>query len=222
MLLTLLFGPIDPLTDACGADPGIACEWIFELTGNESAARFTEWLVAKPAKVLLVLLVAYIANRIVKRTINHFVARLVAQREARAAARQQEEVEGRLAVLANRAREKAQELATQAERGKQRAQALGSVLRSLSGFVIYGLALMIVLAEFGVSLGPLVAGAGIVGIALGFGAQKLVQDFLSGIFMLIEDQYGVGDVIDVGDATGLPPDHPPPRRARHGVARPQR
>jgi small-conductance mechanosensitive channel len=69
--------------------------------------------------------------------------------------------------------------------------------------VIYGLAVMIVLGEFGVSLGPLVAGAGIVGIALGFGAQKLVQDFLSGIFMLIEDQYGVGDVIDVGDATGV-------------------
>jgi small conductance mechanosensitive channel len=202
-MLTLLLGPDAPLIDACGLDPGIACEWIFELTGNESVARFTEWLVAKPAKVLLVLFVAYVANRLVRRGIDHFVARLIAQREASAARRQVEEVEGRFAILANRAMEKAQRLAEQAERSKQRAEALGSVLRSVASMVIYGLALMIVFGEFGVSLGPLVAGAGIVGIALGFGAQKLVQDFLSGIFMLIEDQYGVGDVIDVGEAAGV-------------------
>ena len=202
-MLTLLLGPIDRLAEACGADPGVACEWVFDLTGNESMARFAEWLLAKPAKVLLVLFVALVANRLLRRGIDRLVARLIAQREAAAARRQAEEVEGRLAVLANRAMEKAQRLAEQAERSKQRAQALGSVLRSVASMVIYGLALIIVLGEFGVSLGPLVAGAGIVGIALGFGAQRLVQDFLSGIFMLIEDQYGVGDVIDVGDATGV-------------------
>ncbi|MEE9206231.1 MAG: mechanosensitive ion channel family protein, partial [Acidimicrobiia bacterium] len=89
------------------------------------------------------------------------------------------------------------------ERSTQRAQSLGSVLRSIASLVIYSMAAIIVLAEFGVSLGPLVAGAGIIGVAIGFGAQTLVKDFLSGIFMLIEDQYGVGDVIDVGDATGV-------------------
>ena len=60
----------------------------------------------------------------------------------------------------------------------------------------------VILGELGVNLGPLIAGAGIAGVALGFGAQSLVKDFLSGIFMLVEDQYGVGDVIDVGEATG--------------------
>ena len=61
---------------------------------------------------------------------------------------------------------------------------------------------MMLLGEFDINLGPLIAGAGIVGVAVGFGAQSLVRDLLSGIFMLIEDQYGVGDVIDVGDAIG--------------------
>src|SRR5215210_375243 len=56
--------------------------------------------------------------------------------------------------------------------------------------------------ELGLQLGPLLAGAGIVGVAVGFGAQNLVRDFLSGIFMLIEDQYGLGDVIDAGPAAG--------------------
>jgi small conductance mechanosensitive channel len=60
-----------------------------------------------------------------------------------------------------------------------------------------------VLGTFAINLGPLIAGAGIIGIALGFGAQDLVKDFLSGVFMLIEDQYGVGDIIDAGEATGV-------------------
>src|SRR5205807_6180043 len=62
---------------------------------------------------------------------------------------------------------------------------------------------VMIFGELGLSIGPLVAGAGIVGVALGFGAQNLVRDFLSGIFMFIEDQYGVGDVIDVGPASGV-------------------
>ena len=61
---------------------------------------------------------------------------------------------------------------------------------------------MLVLGEIGFQLGPFIAGAGIVGVALGFGAQNLVKDFLSGIFMLLEDQYGVGDVVDLGEASG--------------------
>src|SRR5207248_1320370 len=61
---------------------------------------------------------------------------------------------------------------------------------------------LVVLGELGINLAPLIAGAGVLGIALGFGAQTLVRDFLSGFFMLVEDQYGVGDVIDVGGTVG--------------------
>jgi small conductance mechanosensitive channel len=76
------------------------------------------------------------------------------------------------------------------------------LLRSVTSLVIGVLALMLVLGEVGFDLGPFIAGAGIVGVALGFGAQNLVKDFLSGIFMILEDQYGVGDVVDLGSATG--------------------
>ena len=61
---------------------------------------------------------------------------------------------------------------------------------------------MLVLGELGVNLAPLLASAGIAGIALGFGAQNLVKDFIAGLFMLLEDQYGVGDVVDLGEASG--------------------
>ena len=87
-------------------------------------------------------------------------------------------------------------------RSAARAATIGQVLRSLSSAVIYTFAAMYVLAELGLQLGPLIAGAGVAGVALGIGAQSLVRDFLSGMFMLIEDQYGVGDVIDVGVASG--------------------
>ena len=59
------------------------------------------------------------------------------------------------------------------------------------------------LGEIGVNLGPLIAGAGIAGVALGFGAQSLVKDCISGLFMLLEDQYGVGDIVDLDEATGV-------------------
>jgi small conductance mechanosensitive channel len=68
--------------------------------------------------------------------------------------------------------------------------------------MIYGVAFMMVLAEFGVDIAPMLASAGVVGLAIGFGAQNLVRDFLSGIFMMLEDQYGVGDTVDVGAAVG--------------------
>jgi hypothetical protein len=88
------------------------------------------------------------------------------------------------------------------ERRKQRVRALGAVLNSVASIVIVFIGGYIVLGDFGVDLAPLLASAGVVGVAIGFGAQSLVKDYLSGIFMLVEDQYGVGDVITVGDATG--------------------
>jgi len=194
----------DTVVTPCGDASGLVCDWVFDLTGNESAARFADWLVAKPAKVLLIFLIALAANRLMKRGIRKMVDRLIAQREERARIRREVELgDGRFAALRARAMEKAQLLAAQEARGKQRALALGAVLRSTASIAIYSLAGIITLAEFGVSLGPLVAGAGIVGIALGFGAQSLVKDVLTGIFMLIEDQYGVGDIVDLGDATGV-------------------
>jgi small-conductance mechanosensitive channel len=88
------------------------------------------------------------------------------------------------------------------ERRRQRAETLGSILRSIASTVVLAVGGAMVLSELGLDLTPIVASAGIVGVAFGFGAQNLVKDFLSGMFMLLEDQYGVGDVIDAGPATG--------------------
>jgi small conductance mechanosensitive channel len=88
------------------------------------------------------------------------------------------------------------------ERRALRARTLGSLARSIVTAVIAAIAVVMILAAFGYNVGPLLASAGIAGVALGFGAQNLVKDFLSGVMMLLEDQYGVGDVIDMGEATG--------------------
>lgn len=107
------------------------------------------------------------------------------------------------AELGSRARQiltRAGGLASQ--RQKQRIATLGSLLRNVVDVVLVAITLLTVLAIFGVPMGPLIASAGVGGVALGFGAQSLVKDYLSGIFMLTEDQFGVGDLIKVGDLTG--------------------
>ena len=88
------------------------------------------------------------------------------------------------------------------ERRTQRAEAIGSVLRSFASIVIMGIAVVLVLGELGINLAPIVASAGVVGVALGFGAQNLIKDFIAGIGIILEDQYGVGDVVDLGEASG--------------------
>jgi hypothetical protein len=94
------------------------------------------------------------------------------------------------------------EVAIVDERRKQRVRALGAILRSIASITIFSIAGFVILGDLGINLAPLLASAGVVGVAIGFGAQSLVRDYLSGIFMLVEDQYGVGDVITVGNATG--------------------
>ena len=109
---------------------------------------------------------------------------------------------GRLSLGAGRAKAPSpSELAT-ATRRVQRAKAMGSLLKSVITGVLVAVFGTMVLAQVGVNIAPIIASAGIVGVALGFGAQSLVKDFLTGIFMILEDQYGVGDVVDLGEAIG--------------------
>lgn len=181
--------------DACG-DPGEAsyvCRQVFEWTESELLAKGADWFVARPLSVLLILVVAWAANRLARRAIRRFVEHA-----------KDDEFQRRVASVRRRTGVALLDTGpvTSARRA-QRAEAIGAVMRSITTGVVYSLALLLALAELGVELGPLIAGAGIVGVALGFGAQSLVRDFLSGGFMLIEDQFGIGDVIDVGDAIGV-------------------
>ena len=88
------------------------------------------------------------------------------------------------------------------ERQRQRVETVGSLLRSISTFVIITVAGLTVMSLLEIPIAPVLASAGVAGVALGFGAQSLVKDFLAGVFMIMEDQYGVGDVIDTGEAIG--------------------
>ena len=87
-------------------------------------------------------------------------------------------------------------------RRAQRAKSLGTLLKSITTTVVFGIAFVMVLSEVGMNVAPILASAGVLGLAIGFGAQNLVKDFLSGVMMMIEDQYGVGDAVDLGEAIG--------------------
>lgn len=196
----------ETVNDACGTDPGIVCELVYNLTDSQSLAEASDWLQA-PIAALLILAVAWLVNRIARRLIARTVAGVLTRTEASAALEAAEAEEKAQAEdrpnLQQRAFARVLKVKETSERRTQRTKTLGNVMGSLATIVIYTIAMLMALAEFDVNLGPLIASAGIVGIALGFGAQSLVKDFLSGIFMLLEDQYGVGDVIDVGDAAGV-------------------
>jgi small conductance mechanosensitive channel len=144
-------------------------------------------------RILLILAVAFVANRLIRRAIHRLVDNVKGQGLATLGAL-------RLGPLA---RTEPVDLA----RATLRTETVGTVLRSVSSAVISTIAVVLILDQLGLDVGPLVAGAGIVGVALGFGAQSLVGDFLSGMFILLEDQYGVGDVVDLGEgqtpATGV-------------------
>lgn len=150
-----------------------------------------DWLVGAPLQVACIIVGAMLARWLVNRAIKRVVARA-----ASAVKRPDEPRRRGSKVLAGAAG------ALVSERRKQRAETVGSVLCSVSSIVIFSIAFITVLDKLGIPIGPLLASAGVAGVALGFGAQSLVRDFLSGIFMILEDQYGVGDLVDTGEAVG--------------------
>ncbi len=85
---------------------------------------------------------------------------------------------------------------------EKRARTLGQIIRSIGNIFIYSLILFMVLNLSGIDIRPILASAGIIGLAIGFGAQSLVKDFVSGLFILIENQYGIGDRVKIGSFVG--------------------
>ena len=86
---------------------------------------------------------------------------------------------------------------------KNRAKTLSAIIASTLGIILFVVALFMILSELGVDIAPLLAGAGVIGIAVGFGAQSLIKDLLGGILILLEDQYNKGDVVKIADIAGL-------------------
>ena len=164
--------------------------WVDHLTGNAWLAQAANWLIAKPLALVVLVLLALAIRWFLHRVIDRLVRRAA---------------EGLPSPVLRRRRERtaAQHPATLlAGRRVQRAETMGSLLKSIASIVIFTVFGITAIAELGYPVGPLIASAGVVGVAVGFGAQSLVKDFLSGIFMIFEDQYGVGDSVDLGEAGG--------------------
>jgi moderate conductance mechanosensitive channel len=175
---------VSDLTQACGEDPTVACRNVYEWTGNEALAKVAQWLVDHPLKIGLILLTAWIATKVARRLIRRSVRKVGASAST-----------GRLDKMSGGG-------LIAPERAGARTEAVANVLGSVAASAIWVVAVLVALGELDIDLGPLIAGAGVAGIALGFGAQQMVRDYLSGIYIIVEDQFGVGDSIDLQDVSG--------------------
>ncbi len=163
--------------DPC-AEGETICQTTLDLTGNERLAAVADVAIGLPLALVGLLLFGLG----LRWGLHKLVGRMVRRAEQ--------------GVLPDRANPHA------SARRVQRAQTMGGLLRSIITGIIAAVVGTMMLSQIGVNIAPIIASAGIIGIALGFGAQSLVKDFISGVFMILEDQYGVGDIIDVGEATG--------------------
>jgi moderate conductance mechanosensitive channel len=148
------------------------------------------WLATVGVRILLILVLAGLALWLLRRLIDRVVSTMTSKSVQR------------LAESGRAGKVLATATGMAGERQHQRVETVGSLLRSITTAVVITLVALTVMDMLHIPIAPLLASAGVAGVALGFGAQSLVKDFLSGVFMIFEDQYGVGDVIDTGEAVG--------------------
>jgi small conductance mechanosensitive channel len=158
------------------------CDQVYDWTGNQRLANAADLVIGKPLAIVGLVVLALVLRWVLFKVVD----RLVRQAEA--------------GVLPDRLSDRF--ASANATRRVQRAKTMGDLLKSVITGILVAVFGTMILSEIGVNIAPIIASAGIVGVALGFGAQSLVKDFLSGIFMIFEDQYGVGDVVDLGEASG--------------------
>ena len=173
---TSIFDGIFDMPATCEESDSWTCATVYNWTGSDDLAHAATWLIGKPLAILVIVLGAIVVRWLASKAIDRVVKR--AETAALPGARQT------------------------FNRRAQRAKSLGSLLKSITTTLIFGIAFVMVLSEVGLNVAPILASAGVLGLAIGFGAQNLVKDFLSGVMMMIEDQYGVGDAVDLGEAIG--------------------
>ena len=184
---------INPSATTCPQTDGVSiCTLVRDVTGNTRAGVWADLLLGTPLKIAGILLLGLLARYVIFRIVDR-VTESIASGSAGL---------GRFDRLPN-----ATALLTTSPllsaRREQRARTMGSVLKSVTTITMTAIILLMAMQVLGFPITPLLTGAGIVGVALGFGSQALVKDYLSGIFMIAEDQYGVGDVVDLGQASGV-------------------
>ena len=184
------------LSSPCEQDESL-CNWVYSETENRTVANLADAFIGLPLAILglvaLGLVLRFVFHRLVDRVVSRAEEGVLPDKVSRFSRRRRTAEQTHTQEL--------RDLAVQARR-VQRAKTMGDLLKSVITGVLVAIFGTMILSQVGVNIAPIIASAGIIGIALGFGAQSLVKDFLSGVFMIFEDQYGVGDVVDVGEATG--------------------
>ncbi|RFS83152.1 mechanosensitive ion channel family protein [Actinomadura spongiicola] len=178
----------------CGdPTPSTSCRLVWNISQHTGFTRFYSTWLDRPISTLILVVITFVIAMILRRIAHRMITNVTVRM-----------AEG---TMTERARERSRTVfegtpAVLNKRRAQRAQTLGSVLRSIASVLILGTAAFSILGSLGLNLAPILASASVIGVAVGFGAQNIVKDLLAGLFMLLEDQYGVGDFIDVGTAKG--------------------
>ena len=163
------------ISAATQTDSGYVYEILRGLGASDPSAHTTQVLLTGPLKILLVVALALLASRIGSKIIRKLVQTLQ-QRSG---------------------------LGDPARRAGTRMHTVANLIASLWRGIVWIVAVLTVLGILGINLTPFLAGATVIGAALGFGAQSLVKDLLSGFFIIVEDQYGIGDTIELGNVIGV-------------------
>ena len=167
--------------DVACSESGQLCEVLYEWTDNELVAETTSFIPRVPIKIAVIVALAVVMNWLIRRSISRLTERLATVTVAHGEA-----------IVDERT----------VDRATERAATIGSLLRSVTTAIVFSAATIMVLETFGIGVVAVIASAGVLSLAIGFGAQSVVEDLLRGTFMLAEDQFGVGDRIDVGFVNG--------------------
>lgn len=169
-----------PPPGVCGPETDRVCTWVYDRTdGNALLATAADWLVGRPLAVLAVLVTGWVLRRLVRRLVRRAVDRVLDRRPL---------VGGQPAAE---------------ERRAARARAVAGAVTGALSALVWVMVFIAVCGVLGLDLGPVIASAGLAGIALAFGAQSLIKDLLGGLLILLEDHFGIGDEVDLGEAVGV-------------------
>ena len=182
-------GATGPPVDVCGPRTQVVCRWVYQQTGGDAdLAALADWLVGRPLAIAVLLLVSWGVRALVRRAVGRGLRRLLsAPRDLR-----RPDPAG-LTDVPDR----------EAARRVERTRAVSAAVASTLGALIWIITILAIGGVLGLDLGPVLASAGLAGIAVAFGAQSLIKDMVAGLFILLEDHFAIGDEIDLGEACGV-------------------
>lgn len=131
------------------------------------------WITSHGIKIIIILILAYVLHKVSKKAISKIIKKVIIEK------------------------------GNNKESEEKREKTLESIFHNALHIIIIVITILMVLQELGVNIGPLIAGAGIIGLAFGFGGQYLIKDIITGLFIILENQYRVGDIVEISGLSGI-------------------